>query len=355
MGWLKRIVPVGAVAAAVVATACSESTAPASVDATATATVVNSLNSTLSQNAVLQGLAALGNSSALGSAVARAAMAPLPVRGKVWTASAAEARDRLRALAARAPAAPLALFPANVLGKTFQWDTTSPAQYRITDSTLVGAPTNGVKFILYQVDTATGNPSLPLAQSGYLTMTDASTPQANVLQLLLMVGSQTAASYAITEVRTTSSLSLTAVGSVSNVVTGGTPVVFNLQHVLSLSDSSLSTDYEASSNGATVSIVSTVSGAGGTPAFTMNWSVTKGGTVGIVGSGTDSSIDVQFQFNHTTVATASGPADSPTITLASGRTLTTADLLALASIFVGFEEIEYNLSLLFTPGLLVFG
>jgi len=358
MSWLKRVVPAGAVAVTLVAGACSESTAPSTVNTSATATAVTGLNTSLSQNAVLQSLAALGNLTALASPVARAALGPLPVPGRPWTASAAQTRDRLLELAARAPAgapaAELALFPANVLGKTFQWDTATD-EYRITDSTLTGAPSNGVKFILYQVDTGTGNPSLPLAQTGYVTMSDASTPQANVLQLLLMVGNQTAANYSITEVKTTSSLSLSAVGSVSNVVSGGTPVTFNLQHVLSLSDSTLSTNYQASSNGATVSLVDTVSGAGGTPYFALDWSVTKAGTVAIVGSGTDSMINVQFKFNGTTVATASGPSDNPSITLASGQALTTADLLALASIFVGFEEIEYNLSLLFTPGLLVFG
>ncbi len=354
MFWLKRVVPFGAMAAAVVASACSESTSPSSVNASASATAVTGINTSLSQNGLLQALAALGNVAPLASPVARAALAPLPVPGRPWTASAAQTRDRLRELAARAPAATLALFPANVLGKTFQWDTATD-QYRITDSTLQGAPANGVEFILYQVDTATGNPSLPLRQTGFLTMTDASTPQANVLQILLMVGTQTAANYSITEVKTTSSLSLTAVGYVTDVVSNGSPVNFNLQHVLSLSDSTLSTNYQANSNGATVSLVDTVSGSGGSPSFALDWSVSKAGTVAIVGSGTDSLINVQFKFNGTTVATASGPADNPAITLASGQALTFSDLAALASIFAGFAEIEINLSLLFTPGLLVFG
>ena len=355
MSWLKRVVPVGAVAAALVAGACSESTSPSTVSASASATAVTGLNTSLSQNGLLQALAALGNVAPLAAPVLRAGMAPLPAPGRPWTAAAAHTRDRLSELAGRAPLAPEALFPANVLGKTFQWDTATDS-YRITDSTLTGAPSNGVEFLLYQVDTATGDPSLPLTQTGYLTIADASTPQANILHVLLKVNTLTAADYTITEVKTTSNLTLTAAGYVTNIVGNNSPVVnFTLQHVLSLPDSSLATNYQANSNGATVSLVDTVSGSGGSPSFALDWSVTKAGTVAIVGSGTDSAIDVQFKFNGTTVATASGPADNPSIALASGQTLTASDLLALASIFAGFAEIEYNLSLLFTPGLLVFG
>jgi len=353
MSWLKRIVPVAAAVAALGASACSESTAPGSVDATATATAVNGLNSSLSETAVLQSLAALGNVGKFASPIARAVLVTLPVRGRPWAAAAAT-RELMRGMAARAPGAVQLLFPIDVQGKTFQWDADS-SKYRITDPTLAGAPSSGVRFILYQVDTATGNPSLPLTTTGYLDLTDASTTQANVLQVLLKVGSQTAASYAISEVPSTKTLSLSAAGYVTNVVSGGAQVNFTLQHVLSLSDSSLATNYQANSNGASVVLIDTVAGSGGTPSFALNWSVNRGGTIAIVGSGTDAAINVQFKINSTTVATASGPAANPSLSLASGQALTTADLLALVSIFQGFVEIEFNLSLLFTPGLLVFG
>ena len=355
MSWLKRVISAGAAAAALVAGGCSESTAPPAVDATGIATAVTGLNSALSQNAVLQSLAALGGSTALGAVVARAAMPPVPVPGTAWAASATRARDALRELAARAPGAALALFPANVLGKTFVWDTTSPAAYRITDSSLTGAPASGVRFRLYQVDTATLDPSLPLTTTGYVDLTDASTPQANALQLLLRVGNQTAANYAITEVRTTSSLSLTAAGYVTDVVSAGAPLNFNLSHVLSLADSSLSTNYQASGNGAAVSLVTQVSGSGAAPSLAMDWSVSKGGTVEIVGTSTAAAINLQFKFNSTTVATVSGTPASPSITTAGGQSLTAGQLFALGTILQQFGAIYVNLSLLFAPGVLVFG
>ncbi|OYV66697.1 MAG: hypothetical protein B7Z72_10890 [Gemmatimonadetes bacterium 21-71-4] len=236
-----------------------------------------------------------------------------------------------------------------MLGRTFQWDTTPPAEYRITDSSVTGAPANGVRFLLYQVDTATGKPSLPLQTTGYLDLTDASTAQANVLQLLLKVGSQTAANYTITEVKTTTSLSLTAAGYVANVVSGGATVHFTLSHMLALADSSLSTNYQASDGSATVSLVSSISGSGGTPTLTMDWTVTKGGSVEIVGTSTDSAINVQFKVNGATIATVVGTPLSLTVTPP------TAPVAALGTMLDGFLAIYYNLSLVFVPSFLVFG
>ena len=355
MFWMKRVVVGGAAAAALVAGGCGDSTAPPAVDATAMATAVTGLNAALSQNAVLQSLAVLGGNGALGAIVGRAALAPVPAAGGDWATAASRAREALRELAARAPTAPQALFPANVLGKTFQWDTTSPAGYRITDSTLAGAPANGVRYRLYQVDTATLDPSLPLTATGYVDLTDASTPQANVVQLLLRVGTQTAADYDITEIRTTSSLTLTAVGYVTDVVTGGAPLNFNLSHALSLADSSLSTHYQASGSGMTVSLITLVSGSSGAPSLSVDWSVSRGGTIEVVGTTTAAAINVAFKFNGATAATVTGSPDNPSVTTAGGQVLTVTQLLALATILQDFGEIYLNLSLLFVPGLLVFG
>jgi hypothetical protein len=352
MSWFKRVTFLGAAAVALAAGACNESTAPSAVDPTAMATAVTTLNTSFSQNAVFQSLVALDGSAALGVAVVRAAVPVVP--GKPWTASAAGTRAALSALAARAPTAIQALFPANVLGKTFQWDTTSPAEYRITDSTLGGAPSNGVRFLLYQIDTATLKPSVPLQPTGYVDLADISTAQANVLHLLLRVGNQTAADYTVTEVKTTTSLSLSAVGYLTNVVVSGPTVNFNLSHVLSLADSSLSTNYQADDGSATVSLVSTVSGSGGTPSLTMDWTVTKGGSVEIVGTSADT-INIRFKFNGTTVATVTGASSNPSLTTPAGQSLTGAQLLALNEILDGFAAIYYNLSLLFVPGILVFG
>jgi hypothetical protein len=350
---LRRLVPGAALAAALVMGACSESTSPSAADPTALATAVNGMATTFSQNSVLQSLSALIGTPGLLPVMAAVSPSPLPRSGASWTQSAIKTRALMRELAAQRPAAVQALFPANVLGKTFQWDTTSPAGYRILDSTLTGAPSNGVRFRLYQVDTVTGEPSVPLLTTGYVDLQDASTAQANVLHLTLKVGTQTAADYVITEVRTTSSLSLNATGYLQDVVAAGTPVNFNLTNRLALADSSMTDNYQLNGNGATVSMVDTMSASGDTSS--VNWQFSKNGSVQVLGRAESSTIDAQVKFNGTTFATVTGSQDNPTLAGANGGQLSVAELLALQHILVGFADIYFGSSLVFVPGLLIFG
>lgn len=323
---IKRLTAITAVGVAVLAAACKESTSPA-VDPTAMATGVTGINSTFAQNAVFQSLAALSSSFTLSAAVARppADRAPGPMR---------------------------ALFPVNVQGKVFQWDTAGGGKYRITDSSLAG-PANGVRYILYQVNTLTKRPSLPLTTTGYVDLVDQSTQQANVVHLLLKVGTQTAADYTITQVKTTTTDTLKAVGFVTDVVAGGAPVSFTLSHALSLADSSLVTDYTATGSSAAVTMHSAYSGAGGS-SVSLDWVVQKNGSVEVVGSSTSSAINFQFKLNGIAWATVGGTPSAPTFAGAAGRTLTAGDLLAMGQILQGFYNIASNLTGVFGPSFLVF-
>jgi hypothetical protein len=62
-----------------------------------------------------------------------------------------------------------ALFPAELVGKTFEWDFTN-LQYDTTART--GAPSNGVRFILYAIDELTGFPAEPAVEVGYVDLKD---------------------------------------------------------------------------------------------------------------------------------------------------------------------------------------
>jgi len=64
-----------------------------------------------------------------------------------------------------------ALFPPDVIGKTFEWNTTF-SDYEATART--GAPSNGVRFILYAIDPLTGQPAAPLVEVGYVDLMDES-------------------------------------------------------------------------------------------------------------------------------------------------------------------------------------
>lgn len=58
--------------------------------------------------------------------------------------------------------------PLSALGKTFEWNTTTD-QYEPTDRT--GAPANGVRFIVYQLDGSGYMPLEPLVEVGYAEFT----------------------------------------------------------------------------------------------------------------------------------------------------------------------------------------
>ncbi len=350
MSRLQRTVLLGAAAAALGAAACTETTAPPAVDPSAMATTVTGLNSSLAQNAVFQSLLALDTNGVFSVALARAAVRLAPAAPSA--ATAADTRRTLAALAVRAPTAVMALFPANVLDSTFIWDTAGGGHYRIDHTT--GGPANGVRFVLYQVNDTTGQPRLPLQTTGYVDLIDVSSPQANAIHIVVQAAGNSAADYTVSEVRTTASLQLTAVGYVRDVLINGPQVSFNLSHLLTFADSSISTDYEASNGSASVSMLSTITGSGSSLNLTMDWKVTQGGSVEIVGVSGDT-IDVKFKINDAVFAQVEGTPSNASVTTPTGQPLTSTQALALLTILDGFNSIYFNLSLVFVPGLLVFG
>lgn len=64
------------------------------------------------------------------------------------------------------------LFPPEVDGRTFEWNITTDV-YEPTART--GAPSTGVRFILYAIDPFTGMPAEPLVEVGYVDLDDEST------------------------------------------------------------------------------------------------------------------------------------------------------------------------------------
>ena len=89
----------------------------------------------------------------------------------------------------------LAVLPAEVLGKTFEYNS-GTAQYEATART--GAPANGVRFILYAVNPVTQVPVEPLTEAGYADVLDESTATANSVRLQLVSGGVTYLDYGVT-------------------------------------------------------------------------------------------------------------------------------------------------------------
>ena len=119
------------------------------------------------------------------------------------------------------------LFPPEVDGKTFEWNVTTDA-YEPTTRT--GAPSTGVRFILYAIDPFTGMPAEPLVEVGYVELADEST--ATVAKVHVTVagvsGSPVYVDYRVTlESLSQSSARITTTGYITNGASAPDTLRFN--------------------------------------------------------------------------------------------------------------------------------
>ena len=126
------------------------------------------------------------------------------------------------------------IFPTT--GTTYVWD---PNSLGYVASSLTGAPSNGIRFIIYTL--SGGYPAVPLNANGYVDFTDRSTATATILGITLVATSGTSAvtyaDYTITGSFSTTSFSLALAGYVSDGTTrvdfsltyGGTATAFSFE------------------------------------------------------------------------------------------------------------------------------
>lgn len=330
------------------AASCSDTNAPEDVDPAVVASGMTDLTATFSSNIAFQSLRELSTQftfSAAGAALA-ATLPPLPGAEAPAALTPAQ-RSALLQLSLHGGSGSLAIFPVDVLGKTFVWDTTQNRYVRSLTAT--GAPANGVRFELYLVDTETHLPQeTPLMKVGYVDLTDLSTAQANKLGVLVKYGAQTIASYTITAAISTSSVALGAEGYLTD---GTARLDFDLSTTFSATG--LTLDYSlAGSNGFTASLVVTANLVNYTSS--LAWRIEHGGnTVEINGTESATAVSCQVRFNGVTVATVSGDPDAPTITGAGGHSFTAEDLADLEAVFEGFGELLEEIDGVFGPAYFV--
>ena len=348
-----RLTPLALLAGALAAGACSDSNTPEAINPSTVSAGVEGLSSALSSSLAYQSLRELSGlfafSAAGGAAAAVEATLP-PLAGE-------ERRFALRGFehlpltssALLGPAGTQALFPSDVLGKTFKWDEVQDKY--VVDPNSEGAPTNGVRFLLYLVNQTTHRPQEPVQGTGYVDLVDVSTASANKLQVIVKYLSQTIADYTITGTEAVSppTVTLRANGYVMNETNR---LGFDL--LLITTATQVVMDYALSgTNGYTASVEMT--GNLTTGAVTILWSVSRSGnTVEVSGNSSAAAVNCQIKFNGVVVATVTGVPGSPTVTAASGRTFTAQDLAALRAIFEGFDGLNDQLDGVFKPAALVF-
>lgn len=122
------------------------------------------------------------------------------------------------------------LLPADVLGTTFEWDEVENA-YVATER--AGAPASGVRFVLYDRTTS------PLAENGFLDLTDESDPSADRLDVHLQKNGVTRLDYDIAVTETTSGASVSVAGYITD---GAEQVDFDLVESVSETANGLQID-----------------------------------------------------------------------------------------------------------------
>jgi hypothetical protein len=85
---------------------------------------------------------------------------------------------------------PMSSIPAAVLGKTLVWNTTTQ-QYELSNPAIAGAPANGVRFRLYQLDELSGLPAQPLVYVGYADISREGTVNAPAARLAVYTAAGT--------------------------------------------------------------------------------------------------------------------------------------------------------------------
>ena len=167
--------------------------------------------------------------------------------------------------------------PSTVAGKTFVWDESTDT-YVASD--LSGAPSNGVRFLLYAVDPVLLRPVEPVVETGYVDVIDQSTSTLPNIRVKVVKGNVTYLDYQVVASATTSSALVTIGGYAFNGTTrarftlkntvsqNSSGIVIGLDYRLNVPSRNLSIDWTAtfasiSATAVAVTIDLTVSGPNG--------------------------------------------------------------------------------------------
>lgn len=229
--------------------------------------------------------------------------------------------------------------PASALGKTFVYDTLTNAY---VPSQLTGAPTNGVRFILYSVDTATYSVIEPLVTVGYADLTR--TVTANLATARVQVYSTVGDPLKVLDYSTT----VEGTAAAPQIVVRGfarsatDSLAFSMETAFSLAKQSFGVTWRAliPSRGLVTQIKETIEG-GETPRIVFDGIIKSlNGNVAMAGAVTEAGGALKVRVNGDLFATITlSTADDvePTITGPTGQPLTAEQQEMLEQIFDWFS------------------
>jgi hypothetical protein len=224
--------------------------------------------------------------------------------------------------------------PVEVAGKTFVWDESTDT-YVVSD--VSGAPSNGVRFLLYAVDPVTYRPVEPVVETGYVDVIDQSTSELVNVRIKVVEAGVTYLDYQVVESATASSGLVTISGFAFN---GTTRANFTLKNTVTSNAGGLVLvlDYELDVPSRHLSVDWTATFADITEAVTLDLTVSgPNGNVRLVGTLAGDGGTFTVTVNGDTFATITVTASSLVITGASGDPLTSDEEQALETVFDSFE------------------
>lgn len=323
------------------AAACSDSTGPEDFDAPALQQKADQITAALSNNAALLALSAVTSATAP-FAAAQTAVGLVP-SAPIDRATTTRLQGIARSLLSLGSASPLALFPVDLLGKTFVYNPDS-AQY-VLDPAGVGAPANGVRLILYAVDPVLSQPLIPLQAVGYLDLKDVSNASQDAVEIVATIGSVTYIDYTASASVGTTSITLGALGYVSN---GTNRLDFNLS--LAVTQTSITVDYLLQAGGKSLELLDVLTQATENVTLTIDDGTD---TVVLHVSGTTTGWTGDIRLNGAVAITIGGTPDSPTFTKWDGTALSDAEITALGHVVGVILNVFNTMDDLLGPALIV--
>jgi predicted small lipoprotein YifL len=224
--------------------------------------------------------------------------------------------------------------PSELAGKTFVWDESTDT-YVVSD--LSGAPSNGVRFLLYAVDPVLLRPVEPVVETGYVDVIDQSTASSVDIRVKVVESGVTYLDYSVVGGETASGGVVTIDGYAFNgtvranfrlknsVFLSNGGVVIVLDYTLDVPSRGLSIDWTATLDDASESVTLDLSVSG------------PNGNVSLVGSSDADGGTFTVKVNGDTFATITVTGGSTVITGATGDALTPDEEQAMETVFDSFE------------------
>lgn len=322
--------------------ACGGSNGPSSFDPEGSAADATALNSVFQAPSLLSFSGLVEPFGAIAGTQARAAITALtPPGGSVSASLAGFARAVPRlfpAVRSGGLSADVVHLPSTILGKTYEFDVNT-SQY--VAGTQTGAPSNGVRFLLYAVNPVTRQIATPLNQIGYADFLDEGTSTTTQFEVIVVSQGVTYADYTLSGSGTPASGQIALQGFVTDGTTrlninlsasgtdNGTTSHATLDYHLDAPSRSLTfaltadiTTDDATENATAGTVGLTFDGPHGNVVFAAT--IANNGGTGTV------------TVNGSTYATfTSTSSSSATFTGANGQPLTDAQKSALGDIFLG--------------------